>query len=135
MITVIQRGQHARVIVDDECVGSINKGLLLFVGVEDGDTNDDADETARKVRNMRIFPDKKPTDLSVTDIACAALNGIKMGDKTLTVRRANQGATQPKPEQESILQHAQQQIALQVRLDSAIFFSKIYSFVASIVYR
>ncbi|KAL1172028.1 hypothetical protein V6Z11_A05G321800 [Gossypium hirsutum] len=54
-------------------------------------------------------------DLSVTDIACAALNGIKMGDKTLTVRRANQGATQPKPEQESILQHAQQQIALQVK--------------------
>ncbi|KAE8664236.1 Splicing factor U2af large subunit B [Hibiscus syriacus] len=52
-------------------------------------------------------------DLSVTDIACAALNGIKMGDKTLTVRRANQGTTQPKAEQESILQHAQQQIALQ----------------------
>ncbi|XVF15729.1 hypothetical protein REPUB_Repub09cG0180700 [Reevesia pubescens] len=52
-------------------------------------------------------------DLSVTDVACAALNGIKMGDKTLTVRRANQGTTQPKPEQESILQHAQQQIALQ----------------------
>ena len=54
-------------------------------------------------------------DLSVTDIACAALNGIKMGDKTLTVRRANQGTTQPKPEQESVLLHAQQQIAMQVR--------------------
>ncbi|CAM8905085.1 unnamed protein product [Rhodiola kirilowii] len=52
-------------------------------------------------------------DLSVTDIACAALNGIKMGDKTLTVRRANQGTTQPKPEQENILLHAQQQIAIQ----------------------
>ncbi|XP_006346938.1 splicing factor U2af large subunit B isoform X1 [Solanum tuberosum] len=52
-------------------------------------------------------------DVSVTDIACAALNGIKMGDKTLTVRRANQGTTQPKPEQESVLLHAQQQIALQ----------------------
>ncbi|CAI0410007.1 unnamed protein product [Linum tenue] len=52
-------------------------------------------------------------DVSVTDIACAALNGIKMGDKTLTVRRANQGANQPKPEQESILMHAKQQIALQ----------------------
>ncbi|XP_056162405.1 splicing factor U2af large subunit B-like [Syzygium oleosum] len=52
-------------------------------------------------------------DLSVTDIACAALDGIKMGDKTLTVRRANQGANQPKPEQESVLLHAQQQIALQ----------------------
>jgi splicing factor U2AF subunit len=52
-------------------------------------------------------------DISVTDIACAALNGIKMGDKTLTVRRANQGTIQPKPEQESVLLHAQQQIALQ----------------------
>ncbi|KAG6767962.1 hypothetical protein POTOM_026854 [Populus tomentosa] len=52
-------------------------------------------------------------DLSVTDIACAALNGIKMGDKTLTVRRANQGTNQPKPEQENVLLHAQQQIALQ----------------------
>nr|AAG01126.1 BAC19.11 [Solanum lycopersicum] len=52
-------------------------------------------------------------DVSVTDIACAALNGIKMGDKTLTVRRANQGTTQPNPEQESVLLHAQQQIALQ----------------------
>ncbi|KAK6922738.1 RNA recognition motif domain [Dillenia turbinata] len=52
-------------------------------------------------------------DLSVTDIACAALNGIKMGDKTLTVRRANQGTTQPKPEQENVFLHAHQQIALQ----------------------
>ncbi|WZY72647.1 hypothetical protein YC2023_004887 [Brassica napus] len=52
-------------------------------------------------------------DPSVTDIACAALNGIKMGDKTLTVRRAVQGVIQPKPEQEEVLLHAQQQIALQ----------------------
>ncbi|CAO2813724.1 unnamed protein product [Amaranthus hypochondriacus] len=52
-------------------------------------------------------------DPSVTDVACAALNGIKMGDKTLTVRRASQGAVQPKPEQEIVLQHAQQQIMLQ----------------------
>lgn len=54
-------------------------------------------------------------DLSVTDIACAALNGIKMGDKTLTVRRANQGAAQPRPEHESVLLQAQQQVALQVQ--------------------
>lgn len=60
-------------------------------------------------------------DLAVTDIACLALNGIKMGDKTLTVRRANQGTIQPKPEQESVLLHAQQQIAFQVNL----FFVKI----------
>ncbi|KAH0468257.1 hypothetical protein IEQ34_003290 [Dendrobium chrysotoxum] len=52
-------------------------------------------------------------DLSVTDIACAALNGIKMGDKTLTVRRANQGSTQPRPEHENVLLQAQQQLAIE----------------------
>ncbi|XP_026400592.1 splicing factor U2af large subunit B-like isoform X3 [Papaver somniferum] len=52
-------------------------------------------------------------DVSVTDIACAALNGIQMGDKTLTVRRANQGTTQPRPEQENVLLQAQEQVALQ----------------------
>jgi splicing factor U2AF 65 kDa subunit len=49
-------------------------------------------------------------DVNVTGIACAALNGIKMGDKTLTVRRANQGASQPRPEQESVLLQVQQQV-------------------------
>ncbi|KAL3647350.1 hypothetical protein CASFOL_008318 [Castilleja foliolosa] len=53
-------------------------------------------------------------DLSVTDIAYAALNGIKMGDKTLTVRRANQGQQQGgKPGQDDVLLHVQQQISLQ----------------------
>ncbi|KAL9229445.1 hypothetical protein vseg_004909 [Gypsophila vaccaria] len=51
-------------------------------------------------------------DLSVTDIVCQALNGIKMGDKTLTVRRANQGAQQPKPEQESVYTHARQEVEM-----------------------
>ncbi|CAI9110736.1 OLC1v1010810C1 [Oldenlandia corymbosa var. corymbosa] len=64
-------------------------------------------------------------DLSVTDIACAALNGIKMGDKTLTVRRANQGNVQPKPEQESVLLHAQQQIAIQKLMLQPIPTSKV----------
>ncbi|KAK6945269.1 RNA recognition motif domain, partial [Dillenia turbinata] len=53
-------------------------------------------------------------DLSVTDIAWAALNGIKMGDRTLTVRRANQGATQHRSEQEIVLLHAQLQRALRM---------------------
>ncbi|KAL5730240.1 hypothetical protein ACHQM5_003086 [Ranunculus cassubicifolius] len=51
-------------------------------------------------------------DPGVTDIACAALNGLKMGDKTLTVRRATASSGQTK-DQESILQQAQQHIAMQ----------------------
>ncbi|KAL5981639.1 hypothetical protein ACLOJK_015702 [Asimina triloba] len=67
----------------------------------------------RETGNSRGYAFCVYHDLSVTDIACAALNGIKMGDKTLTVRRANQGTVQPKPEQESILWQAHQHIAFQ----------------------
>ncbi|KAL1289223.1 hypothetical protein HN51_057814 [Arachis hypogaea] len=49
---------------------------------------------------------------AVTDIACASLNGLKMGDKTLTVRRATVSG-HSKTEQEHIFARAQQHIAIQ----------------------
>ncbi|XP_011013810.1 PREDICTED: splicing factor U2af large subunit A-like isoform X2 [Populus euphratica] len=52
-------------------------------------------------------------DPAVTDIACAALNGLKMGDKTLTVRRGTESGGQSRSEQENILAQAQQHIAIQ----------------------
>jgi D-aminoacyl-tRNA deacylase len=73
VITVIQRVKYARVIVDDETVGEIQQGLLLFVGVEEGDSLQDADTTARKARTLRVFPAAKPTDLSVEDIGGSCL--------------------------------------------------------------
>jgi len=48
----------------------------------------------------------------VTDIACAALSGLKMGDKILTVRRAAASLGHSKTEQEMILAQAQQHIAM-----------------------
>jgi D-tyrosyl-tRNA(Tyr) deacylase len=47
----------ASVTVDGECVGEIDGGLLLLVGVEDADTDEDLDWIVRKVVAMRIFPD------------------------------------------------------------------------------
>ncbi|KAI3742987.1 hypothetical protein L1987_60688 [Smallanthus sonchifolius] len=52
-------------------------------------------------------------DQAATDVACAALNGLKMGDKTLTVRRATISSGQMKSEQDTILAQAQQHIAIQ----------------------
>ncbi|KAI3991547.1 hypothetical protein MKX01_013677 [Papaver californicum] len=52
-------------------------------------------------------------DTSIMDVVCASLNGLRLGYKTLTVRRANQGAIQPKPEHENVLLQVQQQLALQ----------------------
>ncbi|XP_021902214.1 splicing factor U2af large subunit B-like isoform X2 [Carica papaya] len=65
-------------------------------------------------------------DPAVIDVACAALNGLKMGDKTLTVRRATislpdvkilpNSTGQSKSEQENILAQAQQHISMQMAL-------------------
>ncbi|GMH05437.1 hypothetical protein Nepgr_007277 [Nepenthes gracilis] len=52
-------------------------------------------------------------DPTITDIACEALNGLKMGDKTLTVRRATISNMQAKSEPDSILVQAQQHIIMQ----------------------
>ncbi|XAR59147.1 hypothetical protein NMG60_11014813 [Bertholletia excelsa] len=52
-------------------------------------------------------------DPNATDLACASLNGLKMGDKTLTVRRATVSSGQVNTEHESILAQAQEHIALQ----------------------
>lgn len=67
MITLVQRVLQAKVLVADACVGEIGNGLLLFVGVEQGDTEVDADTTARKIAALRIFPGRTPTDLSVRE--------------------------------------------------------------------
>ncbi|MBL8751640.1 MAG: D-tyrosyl-tRNA(Tyr) deacylase [Planctomycetes bacterium] len=68
MITIVQRVGRARVSVDDQVVGAIDRGLLLLVGVERGDTEADAETTAKKVAAMRLFPSDRPMDRSITDI-------------------------------------------------------------------
>ncbi|MEO6598090.1 MAG: D-aminoacyl-tRNA deacylase [Planctomycetota bacterium] len=73
VITLVQRVSRARVTVADECIGAIERGLLLLVGVERGDTQVDADTTARKLQCLRIFPDRTPMDLSVRDIGGGCL--------------------------------------------------------------
>ncbi|KAJ4850780.1 hypothetical protein Tsubulata_013831 [Turnera subulata] len=52
-------------------------------------------------------------DPAVTDTACGALNGLKMGDRTLTVRRASDSSGQSKLDQENVLAIAQQHILIQ----------------------
>lgn len=49
--------QRASVSVDDAVVGAIGPGLLLLVGVGDGDTEDDSTYLASKIVHLRIFPD------------------------------------------------------------------------------
>ncbi|MCX7793810.1 MAG: D-aminoacyl-tRNA deacylase [Thermodesulfovibrionales bacterium] len=58
MIALIQRVSSASVVVDSATVSSINKGLLVFLGVEKGDSEEDIDYLLRKVSHLRIFEDE-----------------------------------------------------------------------------
>ena len=57
MRAVIQRVRSARVTVGKRVTGEIDGGLLVFVGVEQGDTDVDVTYVAGKVRDVRIFED------------------------------------------------------------------------------
>lgn len=58
MRIVVQRVSSASVVVDDDVVGEIGRGLLLLVGAEDSDTEDDAATAVDKIANLRIFGDE-----------------------------------------------------------------------------
>ena len=66
---LVQRVKNASVSVDGEVIGSIEKGLLVFVGVRDDDTEQIADKLTDKLSKLRIFEDQDgKTNLSVADV-------------------------------------------------------------------
>ena len=70
MKAVIQRVKHAEVTVDGACVGKIGEGYMILVGVQNGDTDADAELLARKTANLRVFTDENDKmDRSVLDIS------------------------------------------------------------------
>ncbi|TQV72675.1 D-tyrosyl-tRNA(Tyr) deacylase [Exilibacterium tricleocarpae] len=71
---LIQRVSSARVEVAGDCVGAIERGLLLFLGVEQGDGEAVADKLADKVLAYRVFSDAAgKMNLSVSDIGGGVL--------------------------------------------------------------
>ena len=69
MRAVIQRVKEASVKVDGNITGQIGKGLLVLVGIEDADTEEDIEWLTKKIAGMRIFDDQNGVmNLSVMDI-------------------------------------------------------------------
>ena len=69
MRIVLQRVKKASVVVDGKIVSEIGKGLLVLLGAEKGDTEALADYLAKKIVNLRIFPDENDKmNLSIKDV-------------------------------------------------------------------
>ncbi|HEX8576398.1 MAG TPA: D-aminoacyl-tRNA deacylase [Flavobacterium sp.] len=70
MKAVIQRVTQASVTIDNAIVASIQKGLLILVGIEEEDHQEDIEWITSKILNLRIFADQNQVmNLSIKDIA------------------------------------------------------------------
>jgi len=74
MIALLQRVTEAKVVVDNETVGEIKQGLLVFIGVEKNDADEYVSRLVDKVLSYRIFSDTEDKmNLSVQDINAGVL--------------------------------------------------------------
>lgn len=89
MRLVIQRVREASASIDGEKVSAIGKGLLVLVGVETGDTEDDVKWLVGKTAGLRIFDDENGVmNRSVQDIDGEAL-AVSQFTLTASTRRGN----------------------------------------------
>ena len=72
MKAILQRVTKAKVEVDSKTVGEIGTGFLILLGVENGDTEKEADALAAKIAGLRIFTDENDKmNLALADVgAC-----------------------------------------------------------------
>ena len=69
MVVVIQRCFKSSVIIDNETIAKIDRGILVLLGICNGDKIKDADYIANKINSLRIFNDQKgKMNLSIKDI-------------------------------------------------------------------
>jgi D-tyrosyl-tRNA(Tyr) deacylase len=69
MKIVLQRVKEASVEIENKISGTINKGLLIFLGIEHEDGQEDIDWLVKKIIHLRVFPDEQgKMNLSLKDI-------------------------------------------------------------------
>jgi D-tyrosyl-tRNA(Tyr) deacylase len=103
MRVVIQRVLEASVKVDNEVVGNINNGLLVFAGFEEEDNNEDIDWIVRKIIGLRIFND---------DQQIMNLSIVETGGNMLVISQFTLHASTKKGNRPSYIKAAKPQSAL-----------------------
>ena len=69
MKAIIQRVKYASVEVDNKCVGKINQGFLVLLGVKEDDEIEDVEYLVKKICNLRIFKDENDKmNINIKDV-------------------------------------------------------------------
>lgn len=91
MRTIIQRVLQASVRVNQRITGAVQKGLLIFVGIEDTDTEDDIRWLSNKIVNLRIFDDEN----QVPNICVKDINGDILVVSQFTLHASTKKGNRP----------------------------------------
>jgi D-aminoacyl-tRNA deacylase len=91
MRVVLQRVSSASVTVDDKIVGAIQKGLLVLVGIEDADTQEDIDWLVGKITQLRIFGDAN----GIMNLSVEEVNGDVLVVSQFTLHAATKKGNRP----------------------------------------
>ena len=91
MRVVIQKVTQASVSIENQIVASINQGLLVLVGIEDTDTNDDIVWLSAKIVNLRVFDD----DNGVMNLSVKELEGEVLIVSQFTLHASTKKGNRP----------------------------------------
>ncbi len=133
MRAVVQRVLAARVEVEGEVTGSIERGLVAFVGAADGDTQADLDYVVGKVVGLRVFPDeagKMSRSLADAGGALLAVSQFTVfGDVRRGLRPSFDGAMEPVAAERMYDEFVRQARARGVRVETGRFRADMRVFV------
>lgn len=91
MRLVVQRVKQAAVFVDQQLIGQIEKGYLLYVGIHASDTEKNILKVAEKVKNLRIFEDAD----GKLNLNLSAVNGSILAVSQFTLYGDTKGNNRP----------------------------------------
>ncbi|MBC8883995.1 D-tyrosyl-tRNA(Tyr) deacylase [Flavobacterium piscinae] len=91
MKAVIQRVAQSSVTIEGEVVASIQKGLLILVGIEEADTKEDIEWLSSKIVNLRIFADEN----SIMNLSVKEVNGDAIIVSQFTLHASTKKGNRP----------------------------------------